>query len=106
MKTDPAEHRITIRELQRNAADVFERAQSGESFTVTRRGVTVGRVLPPDDREEALEKAVERGLIDPQDLPGLPTAQEAADMLREPSPEGTRQATDALAELRAEDAER
>lgn len=106
MKTDPAEYRITIRELQRNAADVFERAQSGESFTVTKRGVTVGRVLPPDDREEALAEAVERGLLDPGDLPGLPTAQEAVDMLREPSPEGTRQATDALAELRAEDSER
>ena len=53
-----------------------------------------------------MAEAVERGLLDPQHLPGLPTAQEAVDMLREPSPEGTRPATDALAELRAEDSER
>lgn len=101
MSADTKDHRITIRELQRNAAEVFDRAGRGESFTVTRRGVTVGRVLPPDDAEEALTSAVDRGLIDPHDLDNLPTAGEAVGMVREESPPGTRPATDALAELRA-----
>ncbi|MGW5875014.1 type II toxin-antitoxin system Phd/YefM family antitoxin [Nocardiopsis terrae] len=106
MSVDTKDHRITIRELQRNAADVFDRAGRGESFTVTRRGVTVGRVLPPDEAEEALTAAVDRGLIDPHDLDDLPTAGEAVGMVREESPPGSRLATDALAELRAAEDER
>ncbi|GHC98370.1 hypothetical protein GCM10007079_52650 [Nocardiopsis terrae] len=106
VSADTKDHRITIRELQRNAADVFDRAGRGESFTVTRRGVTVGRVLPPDDAEEALTAAVDRGLIDPHDLDDLPTAGEAVGMVREESPPGSRLATDALAELRAAEDER
>ncbi|MBE3000942.1 type II toxin-antitoxin system prevent-host-death family antitoxin [Nocardiopsis sp. HNM0947] len=103
METDPDEQRISIRDLQRNAADVFDRAKQGESFTVTRRGMAVGRVLPPDEREADLMDVVERGLIDLDDLDGLPGASEAKDMEREPSDPGTRPATDALAELRAEE---
>ncbi|GAB3722909.1 hypothetical protein GCM10027590_25330 [Nocardiopsis nanhaiensis] len=105
MGSDMKEHRITIRELQRNAAEVFDRAGRGETFTVTRRGVTVGRVLPPDEAEEALTDAVDRGLIDPRDLDALPKAGEAVGMVREESPPGTRLATDALAELRSEETE-
>lgn len=106
MKSDPDEQRISIRELQRNAADVFDRAKQGESFIVTRRGMTVGRVLPPDAQEEDLMHAVERGLIDLDDLDDLPSAGEAEHMEREPSEPGTSPATDALAELRAEEDDR
>jgi prevent-host-death family protein len=103
MDTEVKTHRISIRELQRNAADVFDRARHGESFTVTRHGEVVGRVLPPDPAEEAVMSAVDRGLLDPRDLDALPTAGESAGMPRESSPPGTRLATDALAELREED---
>ncbi|WP_435109114.1 type II toxin-antitoxin system Phd/YefM family antitoxin [Nocardiopsis synnemataformans] len=101
-----SDQRITIRELQRNAADVFDRARRGETFTVTKHGEVVGRVFPPDPAEEALTRAVDRGLIDPRDLEALPAAGEAVDMPREGSPPHTRLATDALAELRAEDGDR
>ncbi|MFV2198280.1 type II toxin-antitoxin system Phd/YefM family antitoxin [Nocardiopsis sp. LOL_012] len=100
MDTEAEEHRITIRELQRNAAEVFDRARHGESFTVTRHGQVVGRVLPPDAEEEALMSAVDRGLLDPHVLETLPKAGEAVGMPREESPPGTRLATDALTELR------
>jgi prevent-host-death family protein len=100
------DQRITIREIQRNAADVFDRVRRGESFVVTKHGEVVGRVSPPDPAEEALTQAVDRGLIDPRDLEVLPTAGEASRMPREDSPPHTRLATDALAELRAEDGER
>ncbi|MEU0240091.1 type II toxin-antitoxin system prevent-host-death family antitoxin [Nocardiopsis sp. NPDC006198] len=106
MDTEVKDHQITIRELQRRAADVFDRARRGESFTVTRHGEVVGRVLPPDPAEEALTRAVDRGVIDLRDLESLPRAAEAADLPREESPPGTRLATDALAELREEDGER
>ncbi|WP_306367682.1 type II toxin-antitoxin system Phd/YefM family antitoxin [Nocardiopsis sp. CC223A] len=97
------EHQITIRELQRNTAEVIDRARRGEHFLITRHGEIVGRLVPPDPAEEALTRAVNNGLIDLRDLESLPTAGEAAGMPREPSPAGTRPASDALLELREEE---
>ncbi|WP_436885633.1 type II toxin-antitoxin system Phd/YefM family antitoxin [Nocardiopsis dassonvillei] len=97
------EHQITIRELQRNTAEVIDRARRGEHFLITRHGEVVGRLVPPDPAEEALAKAVDNGLIDLRDLESLPMAEEAAGMRREPSPPGTRLASDALLELREEE---
>ncbi|MBA0126593.1 type II toxin-antitoxin system prevent-host-death family antitoxin [Haloechinothrix sp. YIM 98757] len=103
MDDEANEERITIRELQRNAADVFDRARHGHSFVVTRRGATVGRILPPDPAEEAVKDAVADGILDPDALDGLPSAAEAADMPPEPSPSGTRRGSDAVIALRDEE---
>jgi prevent-host-death family protein len=95
--------RITIRELQRNAADVFDRAQNGCSFVVTRHGETVGRIVPPDPAEEAVERAVAAGVLDPAVLDDLPSTAEVTEIPREPSPPGTRLGSDAVLSLRDED---
>ncbi|WP_187451818.1 type II toxin-antitoxin system Phd/YefM family antitoxin [Streptomyces parvus] len=71
--------RITVRDLQRNAAAVLMRLEHGETFTVTRHGRTVARIVPPDPAEEAVNRAVADGLID---LPELSRARTAAQTAR------------------------
>lgn len=90
---------ITIRELQRNAAEIFDRAARGESFLVTRRGETVGRILPPDPADEAVQRAIAAGVLDSAVLDSLPST---ADLPRqaESSPPGTRLGSDAIDALR------
>lgn len=97
------DEQITIRELQRNAADVFDRARRGQAFVVTRRGETVGRIVPPDPAEEALERAIADGVLDASVLDSLPTTAELPGP-REPSPSGTRLGADAIIAMR-EDAD-
>lgn len=102
MSAEAHDTHITIRELQRNAADVFDRARRGHNFIVTRRGETVGRILPPDPAEEAVEKAIADGVLDAALLATLPSTADVANIEREPSPPKTRRGTDALLELRDE----
>ncbi|MFD4430970.1 type II toxin-antitoxin system Phd/YefM family antitoxin [Nocardia sp. NPDC058497] len=66
------DERITIRELQRNAADVFDRVRRGQTFVVTRHGETIGRIVPPDPAEEALEQAIASGCSTPQSWTDCP----------------------------------
>ncbi|TKG63787.1 type II toxin-antitoxin system prevent-host-death family antitoxin [Prauserella endophytica] len=61
MDAELSDERITARELQRNAAEVLDRARNGQSFLVTRRGETVARILPPDPADKAIERAVAAG---------------------------------------------
>lgn len=96
---------ITIRELQRNAADVFDRARQGHTFTVTRHGETVGRIVPPDPAEEAIERAIAAGILDPAALADLPAADEVSSMPRESSPPGTRLGSEAIMSMRDESGE-
>lgn len=93
---------ITIRELQRNAAEVFDRARHGQAFVVTRRGETVGRILPPDPAEEAVERAIADGVLDASVLDALPTTAELPGQ-REASPPSTRLGSDAIAAMREAD---
>lgn len=102
MGIELSDEQITIRELQRNAAEVFDRARNGESFVVTRRGETVGRILPPDPAEEAIDQAVADGVLDPAVLDTLPTTAELPGQ-REPSSPGTRSGSEAILEMRAEE---
>jgi prevent-host-death family protein len=95
--------RITIRELQRNAADVLDHVQAGCSFTITRHGVTAARIVPPDPAEEAVERAIAAGVLDPAVLDDLPSTAEVTEISREPSPPGTRLGSDAVLSLRDED---
>lgn len=104
MDLDVHDERITIRELQRNAAEVFDRARSGQSFTVTKRGETVGRILPPDPAEEAIDQAIANGVLDASVLDSLPTTDDLPEGPREASPPGTRLGSEAIIALREEEA--
>ncbi|MGH3518640.1 MAG: hypothetical protein ACRDQ7_14720 [Haloechinothrix sp.] len=60
----------------------------------------MGRILPPDPVEEALEKAIAEGVLDPNVLDGLPSTAEVASTTREPSSPGRRPGSDAIIALR------
>jgi prevent-host-death family protein len=93
---------LTIRELQRNAAGVMTRVEHGASYVITRHGRTVGRLLPPEPGDEAINQAIEAGVLDAGDLAHARTAAQVANITPEPAGDpGTRPASDALAELRS-----
>jgi prevent-host-death family protein len=95
---------ISIRELQRNAAEVMSRVEHGESFTISRHGKTVARLLPPDPAEEAINKAVAENILDPATVARARTAGQVARLRREPVAEpGATPLSDALNELRRDE---
>jgi len=94
---------VSIRDLQRNAAEVLTRVEHGESYVITRHGRTVGRLLPPDAADEAIEAALADGILDASRLPRARTAAQVAQLPREPARAGVRSPSEALAELRAEE---
>jgi prevent-host-death family protein len=94
---------ISIRELQRNAADVMSRVERGCSFRISRHGRTVGRLIPPDPAEEAIRRAVAKGILDPEALAKAPTAAEVARITPEPTEPGERPLSEVLAELRRDE---
>ncbi|HEU5126975.1 MAG TPA: type II toxin-antitoxin system prevent-host-death family antitoxin [Glycomyces sp.] len=96
------EEHVTIRELQRNAAEIFKRVQEGHTVLVTRWGEVVGQINPPDPANAAIDKAIASGLLDPADLDKLPTGVEVRNIVREPSPPGTNRGSDAIERLREE----
>ncbi|MFC9848806.1 type II toxin-antitoxin system Phd/YefM family antitoxin [Streptomyces sp. NPDC060223] len=89
MSEDKRNTTITVRDLQRNAAAALKRLERGDTITVTRLGRTVARTLPPDPAEEAINQAVEDGVIDRADLARARTAAETAKIRRAPAlPDG------------------
>lgn len=94
---------ISIRELQRNAADVMSRVERGCSFRISRHGRTVGRLLPPDPAEEAISRAVAKGILDAEALTSVRTAAEVARIPRKPTEPGERPLSEILAELRQDE---
>lgn len=98
--------RITVRDLQRNAAAVLKRLEHGETITVTRHGRTVARIIPPDPAEEAINQAVADGLIDLTELARARTAAQTAHIRTAPSAPGDIPLSQTLAELREEDSDR
>ncbi|MFF6997551.1 type II toxin-antitoxin system Phd/YefM family antitoxin [Streptomyces sp. NPDC008313] len=106
MESDEREVKITVRDLQRNAAAVIKRLEHGETITVTRHGRTVARIVPPDPAEEAINQAVADGLIDLTELSRARTAAQTARIKTTPPAPGESSPSQALAELRDEDADR
>lgn len=101
---DAADGAISIRDLQRNAARVMSQVEHGRSYVVTRHGRTVGRLLPPDPADEAIDRAVAAGLLDVTGLARARTAAQVARIPREPADgDRARPLSDALAELRADE---
>jgi prevent-host-death family protein len=99
-----SDNSLSIRELQRNAADVMTRVEHGTSYVITRHGQTVGRLLPPEPGDEAINQAIAAGILDAGDLAHARTAAEVARITPEPTDEpGSRPVSDALAELRADE---
>jgi prevent-host-death family protein len=92
---------ISIRDLQRNAADVMTRVEQGTSYLITRHGRTIGRLLPPEPGDEAISQAIAEGILDAGDLAHARTAAQVARITPEPATDpGSHPASDALAELR------
>lgn len=99
-----SDNRISIRDLQRNAAAVMTRVEQGMSYVITRHGRTIGRLLPPAPGDEAISQAIAEGIIDAGDLAHARTAAQVARITPEPATDpGSRHASDALAELRADE---
>jgi prevent-host-death family protein len=97
-----ADDTLSIRELQHNAAEVMTRVEQGTSYVITRNGRTVGRLLPPEPGEVAINDAVTAGILDAEELAHSRTAVEVARITPEPASQpGSRPASDALEELRA-----
>lgn len=96
------EEHVTIRELQRNAAEIFKRVQEGHTVLVTRWGEIIGQITPPDPAEEAVAKAIAAKVLDPRVLDSLPTGMEALEGGPEPLPPGAETTAEVLDRLREE----
>jgi prevent-host-death family protein len=104
MSDDVSDAAISIRDLQRNAADVMTRVEHGQRYVVTRHGRTVGRLLPPDAADEAINRAAAEGILDVEGLARARTAAQVARITPEPAAEaGLRPLSDALSDLRADE---
>jgi prevent-host-death family protein len=104
MGEEVSDSAISIRDLQRNAADVLTRVEHGQHYVVTRHGRTVGRLLPPDAADEAVNRAAADGILDVEGLARARTAAQVARITPEPAAEaGQRPLSDALADLRADE---
>jgi len=104
MRENTSDNALSIRDLQRNAADVMTRVEQGTSYVITRHGRTVGRLLPPEPGDEAINQAIAEGILDAGDLAHARTAAQVARITPEPTTDpGGRPANDALAEIRADE---
>ncbi|GIJ52482.1 hypothetical protein Val02_93680 [Virgisporangium aliadipatigenens] len=44
--TDPASRHITQRELRNDSSEIMRNVERGESYTITRNGTPIGRLIP------------------------------------------------------------
>ena len=51
---------VGVRALKNRFSEYLRMVQSGESLAVTKRGVVVARLVPPDVRGETAEEALQR----------------------------------------------
>jgi antitoxin (DNA-binding transcriptional repressor) of toxin-antitoxin stability system len=103
MDVPPAAETVTIRELQRDTAGVFERLGEGGAIAITRRGETIGFLVPPDPAERALRKAVADGILDPAAFAQAPTGADTARATRRQLPPGGQSLSDLVADRRIEE---
>jgi len=84
---------IGVRELRQNASEWLRRAHAGERIEVTRRGQVMAVLGPPPASGGGLARLRQEGRLKPASITGT---------LPAPVPTG-RSASDALAELRADE---
>jgi prevent-host-death family protein len=106
MAEKTSDNQVSIRELQRAAANVLKRVEHGEAITITRHGRAIARILPPDPVEEALHLAAEAGILDLGALDSAPTAARMASRPPAPYAPGEESLSSALTALRDEEGER
>ncbi len=58
--TFPGMRTVGVRALKNRLSEYLRMVQAGESLAVTRRGVVVARLVPPDVRGETTEEALQR----------------------------------------------
>ena len=56
----PAMRTVGVRALKNRLSEYLRMVQAGESLAVTRRGVVVARLVPPDVRGETTEETLQR----------------------------------------------
>lgn len=61
----PELRQITVRELARNTAKVLEQVGGGETIEVTRNGVPVAVLSPPDIEEITVRGLIKAGILPP-----------------------------------------
>jgi len=65
--------RVPVRQLQRHASALLDRVAAGERIEVTRNGVLVAVISPPDPKQQVIEELIAEGFLRPEELrkPGL-----------------------------------
>jgi prevent-host-death family protein len=91
--------RISARELSRNTAEVLDRVAAGETIEVTRNGVAIAVLTPPDPTEVLAQGLIKAGILEPD---WRKRQTEALRALR-PLPADGRSGSDALIGLREEE---
>ena len=65
--------RVPVRQLQRHASELLDRVAAGERIEITRNGVLVAVISPPDPQQQVMEELIAEGYLRPEELrkPGL-----------------------------------
>lgn len=70
---DPMRHEITQRELRNDSGAIMRGVERGESYTITRNGTPIGRLIPLRrrtfvPREQVMATFVTAAVVDPDRL--------------------------------------
>jgi prevent-host-death family protein len=70
---DSVRHEITQRELRNDSGAIMRAVEQGESYTITRNGTHVGRLIPLQrrtyvDREKVMATFATAAIVDPDRL--------------------------------------
>jgi prevent-host-death family protein len=93
--------RVPIRRLQQNASEVVAQVEAGATVEITRNGVLVAVLTPPDPEDAAWERLVASGAVEAED-------DRVGGLARWRTPRGTRsdRFAEALHALREDESDR
>jgi prevent-host-death family protein len=93
--------RVPIRRLQQHASEVIAQVEAGTRVEITRNGVLVAVLTPPDPEDAAWERLVAAGSVDASD-------DRVGGLARWRTPRGTpsNRLTEALSALREDESDR
>lgn len=55
--------RVSVRDLSRNTAEVLDRVAEGETIEITRNGIPIAVLSPPDPTEVVTEGLIKAGIL-------------------------------------------